>query len=281
MRSMGFDGLWVVHTALVIVLIWGFVFSSGCLDIFFGSQKIQGDVSPVTTTTSVKHLPPGVMVFCTPPACSPIYCPLEEHGCPGGCGYVCGERKTTPSPNGTIPISVPTYQNMKIGDTAIIPFYGYNLALSVNSFKEYKPDKKLSYHKGCDQAIWYRLQLKLKNIGDEEIRGFYLLVHNEPTLVDSEGNEISPYNCYPETMESGSSTDHSPPQYLLPGDTRYWNFTYVFSDNPQFKFPADTNMSKGAVFYFKNKRCLDRGYNVNNCPNNETIGDDVSWVVSP
>jgi hypothetical protein len=47
--------------------------------------------------------------------------------------------------------------------------------------------KKLSYHEGCDQAIWYWLQLKIKNIGNEEIRGFYLLGNNEPALVDSGG----------------------------------------------------------------------------------------------
>ena len=141
--------------------------------------------------------------------------------------------------------------------------------------------KKLSYHEGCDQAIWYRLQLKIENIGDEEIRGFYLLVNNVPALVDSGGVEISQYNCYPETMDSGSSADHSPPEYLLPGDTRYWNFTYVFSDNSRFQFPAYSNISKGAVFHFKNRRCLDEKYDANYCSNNKKIVADASWIVSP
>ncbi|MDD1682585.1 MAG: hypothetical protein LUO98_02005 [Methanoregula sp.] len=194
---------------------------------------------------------------------------------------VCADREITPQPNQIPPTGVPTYRNLKIGDTANITFYGYKLALAVTSFKEYKPENKLSYHEGCDQATWYRLQLKIKNIGDEEIRGFYLLVNNEPVLVDSKGVEISRYNCYPETFESGSSADHSTPVYLLPGDTRYWNLTYVFSDNSRFQFPAYSNISKGAVFHFKNRRCLDEKYDANYCPNDKKIVDDVSWIVFP
>lgn len=56
MRRLGYTKSWIQHAILVSVVICSLVFVSGCADVFFGSQKLQGDVSPVTTTPTMAHV---------------------------------------------------------------------------------------------------------------------------------------------------------------------------------------------------------------------------------
>lgn len=56
MKGSGYNTSRIQHAILVSVLICSLVFVSGCADVFFGSQKLQGDISAVTTTTTAGHL---------------------------------------------------------------------------------------------------------------------------------------------------------------------------------------------------------------------------------
>jgi DNA-binding beta-propeller fold protein YncE len=245
-------------------------------------------------------LPPtGIMPHpvCTPPACEcgHLEC-KEENNCPGGCGYACVETKITTPPDWTASVSATKYQNLKIGDTAIISVSEYgspgrysNISVSVNSFNEYKPNKELTYPERCNQGTWYKLQLKCKNAGDREeaTNPFY---SGNGILVDSKGNEIPRSGCddtYSVSISGGVIVSEKivyEPQgssHLRPGIWNYNNLTYVFSDDATSGLPSYSNMRDGAVFHFKNRRCLDTTFSTGCCPYDKIVEDDISWVVAP
>jgi hypothetical protein len=231
---------------------------------------------------------------CTPPICECGH--LECKGiCEGGCGFECVETKTTPPPDWTVPVSITNYQNLKIGDTAIIsvsahaPLIHYdNISISVNSFQEYKPNKELiDPELRSRQGTWYNLQLKFKNAGERKDVSNQFQWATDGTLVDSKGNKItgSVYDAIYSVDERGTRTriaelPHS--SYILePGIWNYDNITFVFSDDATSGLPSYTSMRNGAVFHLKNRRCLDTTFSIQCCPYNKIVEDDISWVVSP
>jgi len=291
--ARGFCAL-IIQTLVIVLIVCAFVFAGGCFEDVFGKTD---DTAKTVTTDKYKTNDTGKTVttdkkdtnyagpYCTPPMCdTPDTCPPDcypykcpSNNCPGGCGMECIKTIATPPPNRTNPTIPLKFQNLKIGEEAIIFLRGQKIAVTVNSFKEYKPDTKSVRPEWCNQATWYKLQLKVKNAGEDVIFYPYLDGH----LTDSNGDLISRSYCREIYGEENSDDVSSLPT----GETRYFDITYVFSDNQtllQLNPYANmdyTNMQNGAVFIYTTEVCPVEKSGCRPYPN--VWVDQASWIVFP
>ena len=236
----GFCGL-TIQTLIVVLFVCAFVFASGCFEDVFGKTNDTGKTATIGTE-DVNFTEP----YCTRPlCCGVITCPNQtNNNCRGGCGLVCvcglicvktelfQQVKPGSSTNCT------TSQILKTGEEAIISIQGQKLAVTVNSFKEYKP-RNLNKDSSCWRLKWYVLQIKYTNVGDEEIRNPLMPKRNSRydfppfTLVDSKGIELTYPNANANCPEWPVETPYLQPEdeILSPGETKYFSGKYIFTDN--------------------------------------------------
>ena len=289
----GFCGL-TIQTLVIVLIVCAFVFAGGCFEDVFGKTNDTGKTVTIDkyktndtgkTVTTDKKDANYAGPYCTPPMCdTPDTCPPDcypykcpSNNCPGGCGMSCIKTIATPPLNWKEPTIPLKFQNLNIGDEAIISLRGSKIAVTVNSFKEYKPNTKSVRPEWCNQATWYKLQLKVKNVGEDVIIYPYTIGH----LTDLKGDYISGSYCR-EIYGEENSSDIYP---LPPGETRYFDITYVFSDNQTLLdadkgfFQSYTKIQNGAVFIYTTEVCPVEKSGCRPYPN--VYVDQASWIVFP
>jgi hypothetical protein len=284
----GFYGL-TIQILVVVLIVCAFVFAGGCFEDIFGKTNDTGK-----TVTTDKEGANYTEPYCTRPlCCGVITCPnMTNNNCLGGCGLVCVETELLQKVKPSSSTNCTTSQILKTGEEAIISIQGQKLAVTVDSFKEYKPSN-IEKDSSCLRLKWYVLQIKYTNVGDEEIRNPMAKRYSRYafpfTLVDSKGNELTYPNANAHCPEWPVETyDPNPPdEILFPGGTGYYTGKYIFTDNntvePEwFKYlPNIRDIQNGAAVHYKQIRCLDDRYDSNNCPNNKITEDDIAWTVYP
>jgi hypothetical protein len=272
MRESGLNKSRIKYTLLLIVFICGFVFLSGCS----GGSTAKPTTGERNVTTEPQNTyyprpvcsPPGPCdnPDTCPPDCYPYKCPSGN--CPGGCGMVCIKTMATPSQDWTKPPIPSKFQKLKIGDEAIVSIRGQNIAVTVESFKEYPPDKQwIKGPEGCLQTPWYKLQIKYRNVGDNLIPYPYASGH----LEDIRGNYIDSSYCNDDNVTRSIDPRFYTLSNLGPNETRYQEFIY--------EYPDYAKIQKGAVFIYSTQICPVEELGCR--PYNDVWVNKASWIVAP